>query len=265
MATYLMPGEAFKPSGSTEHFYHFVLQYLLPLFELELTTGIAGKGLIVRDCGPMNVWFDYVFGREAFSIVSLERFREASSWRLWNKRIELDTFAYVAGLTIDATRFAEVLVEFREKLVPPSTTPGIVTVLDRRPPPTFYVDGRAEAPGGGASRRSIGNLDQLSLKISEKAPARMVDFAEMTPREQLEVIGRTRVLVGQHGAGLVHSLFMNDDASVVEMKREDGQDHFQKLNEGLGRPYRAFYLVEDHATLSSDLITEIVDEVSVGS
>jgi hypothetical protein len=55
---------------------------------------------------------------------------------------------------------------------------------------------------------------------------------------------------------------MNDDASVVEMKLEESQDHFQKLNEGLGRTYRAFYLSEEHVTLSPKLISDVVDEVS---
>jgi hypothetical protein len=265
MATYLKPGDSFKPSGSVEHFYHFVLQYLLPLFELEMTKGVAGKGSIVRDCGPMNVWFDFVFGPDAFSIVSRESFNNLSSRRLWDKQIELDTFANKNGLTVDATRFKEVLAAFREKSVPPVLSADTVTVLDRRPPPAFYLDGSAEKPGGGSTRRSISNLDQLSHKISETMNVSLVDFGEMSPASQLKVISNTRVLVGQHGAGLVHSLFMNDDASVVEMKLEKSQDHFQILNEGLGRTYRAFYLSEEHATLSPRLIAEIVDEVSAGS
>jgi len=259
MAIYVKPGEA---PGSVEHFYHFVLQYLLPLFELDLTRGIAGKGFVVRDCGPMNVWFDFVFGPDAFSIVPREEFREMPSRRLWDKHIQLDTFAKKSGLMVDAARFSEVVEAFREKFISPAATADTVTVLDRRPPPAFYLDGSAEKPGGGSTRRSISNLDELSLKISEKAPVNLVDLGEMSPVEQLDVIGRTRVLVGQHGAGLVHSLFMNDDASVVEMKLEESQDHFQKLNEGLGRRYRAFYLSEEHVTLSPSLISGVVDDVS---
>jgi hypothetical protein len=262
MATYLKPRKA---PGSVEHFYHFVLEYLLPLFELELTKGVTGKGFIVRDCGPMNVWFDFAFGPDAFSTVSRESFSHLSSRRLWDKQIELDTFANRNGLTVDATRFKEVLAAFREKFVPTVISPDTVTVLDRRTPPSFYLDGRAEKPGGGSTRRSISNLDQLSHKISETMNVSLVDLGEMSPASQLKVISNTRVLVGQHGAGLVHSLFMNDDASVVEMKLRESQDHFQILNEGLGRSYRAFHLSEEHATLPPQLIAEIVDEVSAGS
>jgi capsular polysaccharide biosynthesis protein len=92
-------------------------------------------------------------------------------------------------------------------------------------------------------------------------PVELVDLGEMSPAEQLQAISRTRVLVGQHGAGLVHSLFMIDDGPIVEMRLAESQDHFQNLSEGLGRDYRAFYLDEDHATLSQQLINDIANEV----
>lgn len=144
MTIYLKPGIA---PGSVEHFYHFVLQYLLPLYEMEIADGIAGKGYVVRDCGPMNVWFDYAFGPDAFTIVPREKFPEDSSIRFWDKHIQLDTFAKKTGLMVDAVRFTEVLTAFRERFLPPGATPDLVTVLDRRPPPAFYTDGRAEKAG----------------------------------------------------------------------------------------------------------------------
>jgi capsular polysaccharide biosynthesis protein len=39
----------------------------------------------------------------------------------------------------------------------------------------------------------------------------------MSFREQLRAVRRAKVLVGFHGAGLAHLLFLNDQASVVEL------------------------------------------------
>jgi hypothetical protein len=258
MTIYLKPGAA---PGSVEHFYHFVLQYLLPLFEREITVGIAGKGYAVRDCGPLNVWFDFVFGPDAFSIVTRDRFPHESSKRLGDRLIELDAFAKKSGLMVDAARFHEVLNAFRERLMPSHDVPGMVTVVDRRPPPSFYLDGRAEKPGGGNTRRSINNLNQLSDVISQRKPSHLVDFWDIPPAKQLEVISGTSALIGQHGAGLVNSLFMNADAVLVELKREGIGQHFETLSAGLGREYRVFYLDEDHATLTPALIEQISDFV----
>lgn len=258
MTTYLKPGIA---PGSVEHFYHFVLQYLLPLFEKEITDGIAGKGFSVRDCGPMNVWFDFIFGPEAFSIVSRDRFPKKAPKRFWDKHIQLDAFANKRGLVVDVDRFTDVLTVFRSRFVTSNNPIDTVTILDRGMPPAFYLDGRAEKPGGGSIRRSISNLDQLSLRISERMPVNFIDFADLSPAEQLAAISRTRVLVGQHGAGLVNSIFMHEDSTLVEMNIDGSWCHFRTLNEGLGRPYRAFHLEKEHATLSSGLMDEIADYV----
>jgi len=260
MATYLKPG---PERGSVEHFYHFVLQYLLPLFELDLTNGVGGKGFVVRDCGPMNVWFDYVFGPEAFAISPREEFDKKSSGRFWDKPIQLTSFARKKELLIDPVRFNEVLAAFRQKFLPPSMRPDLVTVLDRRPPPAFYVDGRAENEGGGSSRRSIDNLQQLSQNIAVKRASHLVDFWGITPAEQLETISQTSALIGQHGAGLVHLLFLDEDAIVVELRRNvPDERHFETLATGLSRPYYPFFIEGEHATLSEGMIAEISEFVA---
>ena len=256
MAHYLKPGNG----GSVEHFYHFVLQYLLPLFEKELTDGVAGKGYVVRDCGPMNVWFDFAFGPDAFTIMSRKKFLAAPAWRWWDRHIELEAFADRTGPSVDATRFHDVASAFREKVLPGNAKPDTVTVLNRQPPPSFYLDGSAEKSGGGSHRRSISNLDQLSQMISERMPVNFVDFAAMSPADQMMAIGRSTVLVGQHGAGLVHSIFLQGDAPLVELTNlTDRKLHFRRLSEGLGREYQAFYLDKRHATLSPQMMNEIVD------
>lgn len=255
MTTYLKPDGG---PGSVEHFYHFVCDYLLPLYELEISHGIVGQGYVIRDCGPMNVWLDFVFGADAFIKVPREKFDRDSTRRFWNRRIHLDRFAYRDGITIDVGRFNDVLSTFRTKFVPPISTRGIVTVLDRRPPPPFYLDGRAEKEGGGSTRRSISNLNQLTDQISTHRTAVLVDFGGMAPAEQLRIINQTDVLIGQHGAGLTHLLFLPDNASLVELnnaKRRLG--YFRMLSEGVRRDYRDFLVDGPHVTLSADMINQI--------
>lgn len=259
MATFLRPGPS---TGSVEHFYHFMLEYLLPLFELDVTRGIAGKRYVVRDCGPMNVWLDFVFGPGAFTRVPREYFAHERPRRFWDKHVQLDSFASRVGISIDSVRFHEVLGAFREKFMPPVAHRNTVTIIDRRPPPAFYTDGRAELSGGGSSRRSISNLDQLAEIVSQHHPVIVVDFAAMTPAEQIETINTTSVLIGQHGAGLTHSLFLHDDTTLIELNTTDwGEVWFQTLNSDLGLRYQRFSLDGRHTALKQELIREISDFV----
>jgi len=259
MALYLHPGHG---KGSVEHFYHFLFEYLLPLYERNLTIGITERDFIVQDCGPMNGWLDFVFGTNAFSIVSPEKFAEGRSRRLWDKHIKLEAFASQRGLEIDASRFNEVVTAFRSQFLPPQSPPDTITVIDRRPPPAFYLDGRAKNPGGGSTRRSIGNLSELVSAITTQNPVRLVDLWDMTPADQLEVISRTAVLIGQHGAGLAHSIFMHENATLVELKPEKRSNHFLNLSRDLGRKYGSFFLDSEHTTLSTSLIRDVSAYVS---
>lgn len=261
MATFLRPGPGV---GSVEHFYHFTLEYLLPLFELDVTRGIAGKGYLVRDCGPMNGWLDFVCGPDAFTRVPREDFAPERPRRFWDKHIQLDAFAGQEGISIDAERFTQVLAAFREKFMPPVADRSAITIIDRRSPSSFYTDGAAEIPGGGSTRRSISNLDQLAQTLSARHPVSVVDFATMTPADQIDTINKTAVLIGQHGAGLTHSLFLHNDATLVELHTTDwDQVWFQTLNTDLGLRYRSFTIDGLHTALERELIHEISDFVSM--
>ncbi|KAK8855169.1 hypothetical protein PGQ11_011081 [Apiospora arundinis] len=64
------------------------------------------------------------------------------------------------------------------------------------------------------STRKLDNADQLIDNLrarynSTDVEVRSVDFAAMTFREQIEIARETDVLVGVHGAGLTHALFMS--------------------------------------------------------
>jgi len=260
MATFLRPGPT---TGSVEHFYHFMLEYLLPLFELDATRGIAGKGYVVRDCGPMNVWLDFVFGHDAFTRVPREHFAQEELGEISANHIQLESFARRVGISIESVRFHEVLGAFREKFMPPVAHRNTVTIIDRLAPPPFYTDGRAELSGGGSTRRSISNLSQLAETVSQHHPVTVVDLATMTPAEQIETINTTSVLIGQHGAGLTHSLFLHHDATLVELNTTDwGEVWFQTLNSDLGLRYHRFSIDGRHTTLERELIDEISDFVS---
>ncbi len=255
VAIYLKPGGSV---GSVQHFYHFLFDYLLPLYELELSDGVAGKGHVILDCGPMNVWLDFVFGENAFTRVSREKFARDASRRLWNRQIRLDRFAIRKGILIDIVRFTEVVAAFRERFLPPIPSRDNVTVLDRHPPPAFYIDGSAEFQGGGSTRRSVSNLDRLVEHISRHSTATLVAFEDTSPAEQLRIINQTDVLIGQHGAGLSHLLFLHDNAALVELNSANLLlPHFRLLSERTGREYHELVIDGFHATLSDEMIEEI--------
>eukprot|EP01094_Clydonella_sp_ATCC50884_P025510 TRINITY_DN6730_c0_g1_i2.p3 TRINITY_DN6730_c0_g1~~TRINITY_DN6730_c0_g1_i2.p3 ORF type:complete len:150 (-),score=36.26 TRINITY_DN6730_c0_g1_i2:106-555(-) len=78
------------------------------------------------------------------------------------------------------------------------------------------------------------------LHSIEEANIIEVDFANMSMKEQLEVVAGTDVLVGVHGAALTHLLFLSPSATVLEFvvsHPEMINDHFRDLAKWTSRSY----------------------------
>jgi glycoprotein 2-beta-D-xylosyltransferase len=93
--------------------------------------------------------------------------------------------------------------------------PGRVVIIDRKP----YV---AHPRSRAAEDRSLANLPQVAQAIKDRVPSvtsvRIVQLHIMTFREQVEAIRQAEVLVGNHGAGLSHLVFMDKGSHVIEFQ-----------------------------------------------
>ena len=66
-----------------------------------------------------------------------------------------------------------------------------------------------------------------------------MDFNLLSFEEQIEVDLTTDVMVGPHGAGLMHNIFMPDRAVLIELHIDNSaaNQHFHNLAHWQGRKY----------------------------
>ncbi|KAF9636101.1 hypothetical protein BFW01_g6996 [Lasiodiplodia theobromae] len=84
------------------------------------------------------------------------------------------------------------------------------------------------------TRRHLANLRLHFPRVRVQA----IDFAALPFAEQLRIIRTTDVLVGVHGAGLTHALFLPEGASVVEIQpRRLNYKGFRNLAKMRGHRY----------------------------
>jgi hypothetical protein len=203
--------------GSVEHFYHFILGYFMPLILWQERSGTMA--FTVRDCGPMNPWFSLVRPGTDLDYmppgVMLERAmthrQEMQILRGWD----------------DPTRFHRASFDLFSKAVlarvvaAPDTASAPqrrITVLDRRPSPDFYVGADSETHGSGADWRSLPNTSTIADALSALGDVAIVDSAALSPREQVEVLAGTNLVVAQHGAGLSNMVWMPPGSAVLEIR-----------------------------------------------
>ena len=93
--------------------------------------------------------------------------------------------------------------------------PGHVVLIDRKP----YI---AHARSQSVDDRIIHNLPEVADALLQNIPnvtsVRIVQLHDMTFLEQVEAVREAEVLVGVHGAGLTHLVFMDRASHVVEFQ-----------------------------------------------
>jgi glycoprotein 2-beta-D-xylosyltransferase len=94
--------------------------------------------------------------------------------------------------------------------------PGLVILIDRIP----YIAHPRSNPA--KAERILQNMPRVRDMVAAHTNAtevRLVQFETMTFREQLELIRSTHVMIGNHGAGIAHLIFLQDGAHVLEFQQ----------------------------------------------
>lgn len=245
----LVPG---PHRGSVEHFYHFVLGYLAPAERWLDARGPLQP--VVRQCGSLDGWFELLPAQHRPIVIPAEQMREAVD-RGSVRSAVLSAYDHPRAFsTGDLPRFAGSLLA----LVGASGV-GIgppVVVLDRIHIDPHLVEPTSEVFGTGPMRRSTPNLAGLVERMG--GPERVLHFdpSTMLPRNQIRSTRSARVLIGQHGAGLVHMLWMPPGSTVVEIRPVAFARRrvFERLAAVLGHRHVHVPQAGMHATVDLDLV-----------
>lgn len=127
--------------------------------------------------------------------------------------------------------------------------PGKIVVIDRKP----YVSHPRSKPA--SMGRVLLNLEELKrrlLKVKHVTSVELVQLETMTFREQLATIREAHILIGNHGAGLSHVLFMDQRSHLLEFS-EDYKEFFIYLSEWKGVQHTPIPLVESSRLSQSEL------------
>jgi hypothetical protein len=98
--------------------------------------------------------------------------------------------------------------------------PGLVVLIDRIP----YIGHPRSNPA--KAERILQNMAEVRDMVAAQTNAtevRLVQFETMTFRQQLELIRSTHVMIGNHGAGIAHLIFLQDGAHVLEFQKAVSQ------------------------------------------
>lgn len=228
--------------SSVERYFHFLMGYFVPLVWWIDRTGT--RRVTVRDCGPMNAWFDLLRPSIDVEVIPagqmLKRYVTRSQ-----RRVVLPQFDNPALFHRPALhRVATVMRDLSEA---PELESGGILIVRRRPSHPYYGSAGSEVQAAGSDLRSIPNVDEFATSLAELGSVVVIDAEEVAPVEQIRQFAAARILVGQHGAGLANMIWMRPGGAVVEIQppvRPIVSEVFADLADALGL---GFQMVEQTA------------------
>jgi Glycosyltransferase 61 len=241
--------------GSVQHYFHFILDLLLPL------------SLLVRDSAPEvrfeieNVGLLHPHLASVFS----DRIKIAHP----DDRQSTAPSVPLVGMCPICVRLRpNVYAEFRDTIfeeltVDRNSRQNLIILIERIPPDDFYLKD-AELPGGGTTRRSIPNHDHLAncIKSAISPPYQFqnIRLEDFTLKQQVELFQQAALVVGQHGAGLSNCIWMQKGSSVIEISAKPWKAHFRLISEGRGLNYTIFKTETDHSPVDIAQFIHLLSE-----
>lgn len=108
---------------------------------------------------------------------------------------------------------------------------------------------------------ALKTLEGQSIGGARRIVVQDVDYNELTFEQQIATDLATDVMIGPHGAGLMHNIFMRDRAALIELF-VDGSSvnrHFHNLAHWFGRRYSG--LPSSNPIRIPDLLNSVKDAI----
>jgi len=91
-----------------------------------------------------------------------------------------------------------------------------------------------------AVEQALKSLEGMTFSNGAKVKTRAVDFSTLDFKGQIEIDATTDLMIGPHGAGLMHNVFMPDRAALIELwiDGSSANRHFHNLAFWSGHAYQ---------------------------
>lgn len=242
-------------NGSVQQYYHFLLGYLAPIFQW--TSTHPTKRIAVRDCGPMNRWFDLLPESCEVEIMTVGDVLHILAGDLQTHKILKGMDFPSRFSSSDIANFASVTRKVAEQRGRDLTSTPLTIVTDRASFDEFFATPAAEWPESGSQKRSVPNLSEIVSSWADST-VQLLDGAQSDIYEQILLHSHARILIGQHGAGLTNMIWMPRGSWVIEIlppMPADASPIFQNLTRVCGLHHFVVHQDEVHSRINPETLT----------
>jgi hypothetical protein len=257
--------------GSVEHYYHFLLGFLVPLVTWNSNSRVPEDSKVyIRSCAILDrilleLCLPNLVILEKNVHSNLASATEYSGEIL--RHICLEGFDHPRAYSKDVFALAKREIVRRldignlEKCALTSDVARErIIFINRKEADPFYQSPRAEVKTSGSMRRSIPNIDELELAFSDYG-VKVVNLEGSTLREQVRLFATANVIIAQHGAALANLLFSSPGQTLIEILPDGYKgDCFRGLTQIIGMRHIVVRQRHSHCAVSADTILAALND-----
>ena len=210
-------------SGNIENYYHFIFDLVFPLNCL-IKKAPPDVIFVIKDFGIYTDRLQHLFpGRiEIEREINIPGNAKRIHLIGMNPKCVYFKSGTLENLKIDICRNLDIAQDGK---------PNKILLIERLPPDSNLIT-YATSEGGGTTRRSILNHEDLTstLRSMVRSPLEFhnLQLENMTFKEQVHYFDRALIVIGQHGAGLANCIWMRRESIVIELSSKPS-NFFQPL------------------------------------
>lgn len=269
-------------SGSCEHYFHFLLGFLVPLVHFMTNPGgmaSSPRNVYVRSCAI----FDGILRSLGYSnliILPKTRHDDARNCVVLSEQIPLrhatlkgfDEIEPCAGSVFNAVaaclqnRLAKAISDERSAILHKvgNQAAPVIVVIDRDVPHPFYSSPESEIRTTGRQRRSINNIAAVCENLRARYDNVIVTTLEgKSLAYQIALFHTADIVIAQHGAALANLIWARASVAVLEIMPQTlhpptAAHIFPNLARVLHQTYRKINQTDIHGAAAIDELMETI-------
>ena len=256
--------------GSVEHYYHFLLGFLLPLINYRFFLRADFGDVLIRSCGVLDPLINELNIPGVFIISKDDHSRLAA-----NQQGD-HLYASINGFDSPHHNHQREPKRCREKVLlrlglhgkefshNDSIRPRVL-MINRLPADPFYESEECEIKTSGSGRGSIPNFNEMVSALSAFKPT-AITLEGLSLREQAWLFREHDLIIAQHGAALANLIFCRESTRVIEICPREKIDEFQsngdffaELASQLNLRFHRMIQADSHAMVSPGLLLQVAE------
>ena len=245
--------------GSREHFFHFLLGYLLPVVHEQRIRGLSHFGVL--DCGPlMTPILTSTLSRLELSFEVTRNERTTSyvvvppwdtQWGFTHYITNIHTAAQIVK-----DKWSNGIHECPAESCPETST----ILLARSPSHSFYKgNGKAEIPSYGLDRRGVINWPEVSQFLTEKGiNSDLYEPGTHSLSCQINVFRKARTIVGMRGAEFANLVWAESKPQIMVFNPYKDEGPIPYMSRSLGIRHHTVPVTETHFRARADMVAQFI-------